>query len=512
MSRRTGLRAARPMSLRARLTWGSAVLATTAVLAAQIIGVLVLRSWLLGQVDRQLFDFPTPTQTVSVLPPPPTGVAAESVTLPSDFRVIVYDASGQRRGTIGNGPDPGPLLAQRTTELGFADRRPTTVAAVTGDGSWRVERNTGPDGMTYVVCLPLDTLDGATSKLLWLNGIVLLVTIIALIAVSRWVVRLGLLPLSRMERTARDITAGDPDPRIRDTDQRTEIGRLGTVLNTMLDRLQQALQQRETSENRLRRFVSDAGHELRTPLTTIQGFAQLALRRERLPAAEQTEADQLIAQNAERMSLLVNDLLLLATLDQEPTYRHEPVDLLAIAAEAVSAASPKLNGRVLRLGPLAGADDLEPVETLGDPHRLRQVVDNLLANALVHTPVDTAVDVRVGTAVSGPDTGGTDRAGRTSALPPLPEGLHVCVLEVADHGPGLAAAEAARVFERFYRVDPARSRDHGGSGLGLAIATTIIHGHAGRLELDTEPGHGSTFRLVLLTSDWRGTMTEPCQC
>ncbi|RSM43473.1 two-component sensor histidine kinase [Actinoplanes sp. ATCC 53533] len=485
------------MSLRARLTWGGAVLAAAAVLAVQIIGVLVLRSWLLDQVDHQLREFPLPTDFRPALPPPPKGLPDGSLTMPSDFRLTVYDPAGRRQGTAGDGPAPGPLLPQDAADLTLVDGRPTTVAAVSGDGNWRVERNTGPDGTTYVVCLPLDTLDGATAKLLWLNAVVLAVTIIALIAVSRWVVRLGLMPLSRMEHTARDITAGDPDLRIHYTDHRTEIGRLGTVLNTMLDRLQQALREREASENRLRRFVSDAGHELRTPLTTIQGFAQLTLMRDHLPPADQHEADRLIAQNAERMSLLVNDLLLLAKLDQEPTYRQEPVDLLAIAAEAISAASPGLHERAPRLGPLAGADDLEPVETLGDPHRLRQVADNLLTNALAHTPRDAAIEVRVGTTVSGADTGGTDRPGRTSALPPMPEGVAVCVLEVTDHGPGLTAAEAAKVFERFYRVDRSRSRDHGGSGLGLAIATTIAQGHAGRLELDTRPGRGSTFRLVL---------------
>jgi len=490
------LREARPRSLRARLTWGGTVLAAVAVLAVQIIGVLVLRSWLLDNVDQQLSDFPAPAQAMSVLPPPPIDVAAEAVTLPSNFRVAVYSTGGHRQAIVGGGAAPGPRLAASTAELGLADNSPTTIAAVAGDGSWRVQRRTATDGTTYVVCLPLDTLDGATAKMIWLSIVVLLLTVIALIAAGRWLVRLGLLPLSRTERTARAITAGDLDLRVADTDQRTEIGRLGTVLNTMLDRLQQALREREASENRLRRFVSDAGHELRTPLTTIQGFAQLALRRHQLPPAEQREADRLIVQNAERMSLLVDDLLLLARLDHEPAYRRDPVDLLALAAEAISSAAPKLHGRPVRLLPLPGAGSLEPVETLGDPHRLRQVIDNLLANALVHTPPESAVDVRVGVTASGPDTGGTDRPGRTSALPPLPESAPVCVLEIADRGPGLTAAEAGKVFDRFYRADPSRSADSGGSGLGLAIATTIVQGHGGRLELDTGPGPGCVFRLV----------------
>ncbi|MEV2216623.1 ATP-binding protein [Streptomyces sp. NPDC050997] len=159
---------------------------------------------------------------------------------------------------------------------------------------------------------------------------------------------------------------------------------------------------------------------------------------------------------------------------------------------------------VVTLSPLdeqAKGAELDVVETVGDPDRLLQVVTNLLSNALVHTPPGTPVDARVGTARAGAETGGTDRPGRTSASPPLPEGTPVCVIAVVDRGPGLPPQEAERVFERFYRVDPSRSRDHGGSGLGLAIATAIAQGHGGRLELDTGPGEGCTFRLVLPLGD-----------
>ncbi|MGO4424697.1 sensor histidine kinase, partial [Streptomyces sp. MCAF7] len=194
--------------------------------------------------------------------------------------------------------------------------------------------------------------------------------------------------------------------------------------------------------------------------------------------------------------------LLLAKLDKEPDYRSEPVDLLSVAADSVSAAAHQSHGHPIRLGTLgSGAvseeEDLELVETTGDPHRLRQVVGNLLSNALTHTPPGTRVDVRVGTGRAGPAAGGTDRPGRTSPSPPLREGARICVLEVADHGPGLSPEAAERVFERFYRVDPSRSHDHGGSGLGLAIASAIAQGHGGRLELETDTGRGSVFRLVL---------------
>ncbi|GAA1291737.1 sensor histidine kinase [Streptomyces javensis] len=497
-------RTKRPASLRSRLVWGAALLAAVAVLAAQTIGFLVLRSWLLDRVDQQLDDFRLPPQSFSrdaaqQMPRPPD---PGSVTLPSDFRITFYDGSGHRRGVLGGSKAPGPELPGSVARLRLSGGRPGTVPAVSGDGRWRIRQKTGPGHTRYVVALPLDTFDGATSKLLWGNGIVLAAALTGLIALSRWVVRIGLLPLTRMERTAQDITAGDLSPRLPDTDPRTETGRLGAVLNTMLDRLQQALREREFSEARLRRFVADAGHELRTPLTSIQGFAELALRHEGRSGAERREGDRMIAQNAERISLLVDDLLLLTRLDKEPDYRRERVDLLSAAADSMSAAAHQARGHPIRLGPLgtgAAADEaeLEPVETTGDPHRLRQVVGNLLSNALRHTPPGTRVDVRVGAGRAGPTTGGTDRPGRTSPSPPLREGARICVLEVADQGPGLSPEAADRVFERFYRVDPSRSHERGGSGLGLAIASAIAEGHGGRLELETAIGAGSVFRLVL---------------
>ncbi|WP_405931756.1 sensor histidine kinase [Streptomyces sp. NBC_00827] len=497
-----------PKSVRRRLVLGATLLAIAAVLTSQAIGYMVLRSWLLNRVDEQLVAFhpPAPAYDDALRGRLPD-LGERPDVLPSDFHVYFYDSSGRRlNDSLGSETKPGPRLADHAEGLGLQDGHPETVPAISGDGRWRVLLSPGPDGMSAVVTLPLDTVDGATSKLLWLNAVLLAVTVVALIALGRWVVRLGLLPLTRMERTAQDITAGRLDLRLPDTDARTEIGRLGRVLNSMLDRLQKALLAREASEARLRRFVADAGHELRTPLTAIQGYAQLALRPEPRSALERNEANRFIAQNAERMSLLVDDLQLLATLDKEPSYRRERVDLLSLAADAVSAAVHSKSHPV-DLGPLhtpadpTGAEELDVAETVGDPHRLRQIVENLLSNACTHTPPGTRVHVRVGTTEAGAATGGTDRPGRTTASPPLPEGLPVGVIEVADEGPGLEPVDAELVFERFYRADPARSRIHGGSGLGLAIAATIAEGHGGRLELDTAPGRGCTFRLVLPVAD-----------
>ncbi|MFD4599198.1 sensor histidine kinase [Streptomyces sp. NPDC058464] len=493
-------------SLRGRLVIGVTLLATAAVLASQLAGFVVLRSWLVDRVDQQLTGFQPPSRAfLEALRKSDTDQGQQSA-LPSDFRIYVYDAKSHlMKTTLGSKDKPGPELPGSARNLSLREGTPGTLPAVSGGGHWRVVLRDGDDGTKIVVALPLDTVDGATSKLLWLDGVLLAVTIAALLALGRSVVRLGLLPLTRMERTAADITESRPDLRLPDTDPHTEIGRLGRVLNSMLDRLQRALAEREASEARLRRFVADAGHELRTPLTSIQGYAQLALRPERRSAEEEREAQRLIAQNAERMGLLVDDLQLLATLDKEPAYQSEPVDLLSVAADAVSGAAVHGSGHPTDLGPLCGdggnGGELDIVPAVGDPHRLRQIVENLLSNARTHTPPNTPVHVRVGVTTAGFRAGGTNRPGRYSASAPLPPGSTVAVLEVADEGPGLAAADAEHVFERFYRADPSRSRAHGGSGLGLAIAATIAEGHRGRLELDTAPGRGCTFRLVLPTAD-----------
>jgi two-component system OmpR family sensor kinase len=290
--------------LRRRLVLGIAVVATTAVLAAEAVGFLVLRSWLMDSLDDQLTHFQTHTKAYTDAVSD-EGFPSRFTTpgaLPSDFRIFFYDSDGKLLSASLGDPQPSePELASAADNLGLTAGRPTTVSATTGDGHWRVVLRDGPDGMKSVVALPMDTVDGATSKILLADAVLLALTLACVVLLGRWVVRLGLLPLTRMERTAEDITDGNLGLRLADTDERTETGRLGRVLNTMLERLQGALRERETSEARLRRFVADAGHELRTPLTTIQGFAELALRHEEQPAAGRREANRLIAQNAERM-------------------------------------------------------------------------------------------------------------------------------------------------------------------------------------------------------------------
>jgi len=312
------------------------------------------------------------------------------------------------------------------------------------------------------------------------------------------VVRLGLRPLTRMENTAAMIAGGDLSRRVESTDPHTEAGRLGIALNAMLGEIEAALAARTASEQRLRQFLADASHELRTPLTSIQGFAELYRRGGARPGPGLDEAMGRIESEVARMVLLVGDLMLLARMDEERPLERHPVDLLEVAADAVRDAHVRVPTRFVGLGALDDSyDTFEPVTVLADEPRLRQVVTNLVANALQHTPDDARVEVRVGrpapTGTAGEGTG----APVAAVGEPLPPGQPLAALEVVDTGPGMPPAAAGRAFERLYRADPSRSRSHGGAGLGLSIVAAIVRAHGGRVELWTAAGQGARFRVLL---------------
>jgi two-component system OmpR family sensor kinase len=262
----------------------------------------------------------------------------------------------------------------------------------------------------------------------------------------------------------------------------------------MLVRIEAALADRSASERRLRQFLADASHELRTPLTSIQGFAELYRRGGAPPGPALDEAMGRIEGEVSRMRLLVNDLLLLARLDEERPLDQHPVDLLAVAADAVRDAHVRVPTRFVQLTGLDdSAETFEPVTVLGDEPRIRQVVTNLVANALQHTPDDCSVVVRVGAATNASMNGGPVAAIGDH----LPIDMRSAVVEVADAGPGMSTADAQRAFERLYRADPSRARRHGGAGLGLAIVASIVQAHGGRVELYTAAGAGARFRVLL---------------
>ena len=307
----------------------------------------------------------------------------------------------------------------------------------------------------------------------------------ALAGVGAAIVRASLRPLVEIEQTARAIAAGELTRRVPERDPGTEVGRLGRALNAMLAQIESAFGARAASEasarrseDRMRRFVADASHELRTPLTTIRGFAELYRQGAARDPAELDRLMRRIEDQAARMGLLVEDLLLLARLDTERPLDRRPVDLFALAAEAVNDARAVAPDRPIELvlgddGDRGGS----ALVVLGDDRRLRQVLANLVDNALTHTPAGSPVEVRVG---------GSSLDGRPGAA-----------VEVVDHGPGLTPEQTERVFERFYRADPARSPADGGTGLGLSIVAALVAVHGGTVAVDSVPGRGARFRVVL---------------
>jgi two-component system OmpR family sensor kinase len=338
-----------------------------------------------------------------------------------------------------------------------------------------------PNGSVALVGSDLAGDEKVIGRLVAIELIVGMIVLALLGAAGYVLVRNSLRPLTEVERTARAIAAGDLSKRVPVGDNRTEVGRLSTALNGMLSRIEQAFraqqaseEQARGSEERMRRFVADASHELRTPLTSIRGFAELY----RQGAVDSREDIARLMQRIEaegaRMGLLVEDLLLLARLDQQRPLTITPVDLAEIAGDAVHDARAVQPHRPVGLHLDRSLTDVPVV--LGDEARLRQVVGNLMTNALSHTPPDARVTVSLAEEADAPG---------------------MVALRVSDTGPGMAAADAERVFERFYRPDTSRNRAVGGTGLGLAIVASLVAAHGGTVDLTTAPGQGATFTVRL---------------
>ena len=342
-----------------------------------------------------------------------------------------------------------------------------TTPAVDGSLAYRMLVERGPRGTYLVTAAPLSEANAAVARLIRILLGVGTVALLAAALVSWWLIRQGLQPVDRMVETAAAIAAGDLSRRVPDADPRTELGQLGHALNDMLGQIERAARAREASEERLRRFVADAAHELRTPLTSLRGYAEL-YRQGAIPDAEGVgNAMRRIEAEGGRMARLVDDLLLLARLDQQRGLEAKPVDMVELVREAVTdfaAVEPER--------PITQDLDTEAI-VRGDPIRLRQILDNLLANARIHTPAGTPVHVTV--------KRNSDQV----------------TVTVADEGPGIAPADQARVFERFWRADPARVRSRGGTGLGLAIVASLVHAHGGRVDVISQPGQGSAFSVRL---------------
>jgi two-component system OmpR family sensor kinase len=449
-------------------------LVTCGLAASGIAVTSILRHSLISRIDQTLFDASRGWAQAPRRQSAPPYEGPDPGRPPSKFYV---------RG-VGTDGTPFTAINDRNSEPALppdsdVGPNPTTLPSVNGsDIQWRAVSVRGPHGLTTVAMDLSDVQHTVRSLVLLQIGIGVAVLIVVGIA-SFVVVHRSLQPLYKVEQTAAAIAAGQRDLRVPERDPRTEVGRLSLALNGMLTQIQQALASSESSaekarssEERMRRFITDASHELRTPLTTIRGFAELYRQG---AARDVAMLLSRIESEASRMGLLVDDLLLLARLDVQRPLEHNQVDLLALASDAVHDAQAIDPSRSITMEVFDGPGI---PEVLGDEPRIRQVLSNLVANALQHTPESAEVVVRVGT-----------------------EGDDV-VLEVADKGPGMSQQDASRVFERFYRTDSSRARASGGTGLGLSIVDSLVHAHGGDVTVTTTPGEGCCFRVTLpRTSD-----------
>jgi two-component system OmpR family sensor kinase len=459
------------MTLRTRLLLGLLGLVAVGLVVSDVATYRALHSFLYTRVDQQL------VQSVDPLISQITGgrrFGAGGVRGPAPASAPVgtwaayLPVNGDPiTGVVGYlGQDASAAPKPKYTRDDLTGPQPVTVQGTNG-GRFRLLATTEPDGDMAVVAIPLHDVEQTLGKLV---GVELLATFGVLLAVgllARFLVRRGLRPLEDIGATAGAIAAGDLSRRVEPAEERTEVGRLGLALNSMLGQIESAFSAQQESENRLRRFIADASHELRTPLTSIRGYAELFRRGAADRPEDLAKAMRRIEEESARMGVLVDDLLLLARLDQGRPLEQEVVDLSKVATDTVDDAQAVEPDRPISL------DAAPNVTVTGDDVRLRQVVANLLSNARQHTPPATPVHVRVAT------EDGT------------------AVLEVADEGPGLTPEQASRAFERFYRAEGSRARTHGGTGLGLAIVAAIAEAHGGKVTLDTAPGQGARFRVEL---------------
>ncbi|MET0769600.1 MAG: HAMP domain-containing sensor histidine kinase, partial [Solirubrobacteraceae bacterium] len=345
-----------------------------------------------------------------------------------------------------------------------------TVGSTPSGSTYRVYAGPRAGGGTTVVAVPFTRAASTLDEMLVNQAIVIAGVLLALALGAWWIVRLGLRPLDRIGETAGAIAAGDLARRVEPAEPRTEVGRLGLALNAMLARLEEAFAERRASEERLRRFLADASHELRTPLASIRGYAELFRIGAARDGPDVEKAMTRIEDESARMGVLVEDLLALARLDEVRDQHREPVDMAVLAGDAVDDARAVAPEREIALHTSArnGSVVLD-----GDPSQLRQVLANLMRNALVHTPAGTPVEVSV---APGPD---------------------VVRVTVRDHGPGLPTDDPDAIFERFWRAEGGRERGKGGAGLGLAIVAGIVDAHDGRVRARNAEDGGAAFVVEL---------------
>jgi two-component system OmpR family sensor kinase len=456
--------------LRVGLVAATLLLAACGLTASGIAVTSILRHSLIKRVDQTLQEG---TRRGWAQAPLGTSPVRRGPTLegpPSHFYLRAISPDG-RTWTVVNDSNAQPALPENN-DVG---PKPTTVGSVDNSGvQWRAVSVRGPHGRLVTVAYDLSDVQETVRSLVWLQLGIGAAVLVVLGLAEFWSVHRSLRPLMEVEQTAAAIAAGQLARRVPERDPRTEVGRLSSALNGMLAQIQRALassessaEQARNSEERMRRFITDASHELRTPLTTIRGFAELY----RQGAARDMEmVMSRVESESRRMGLLVDDLLLLARLDAQRPIEQNRVDLLALASDAVHDAQAIAPKRNITMEVFDGPGT---PEVLGDEPRLRQVLGNLVTNALQHTPESADITVRVGT-----------------------EGDEA-IVEVVDEGPGMSQEDALRIFERFYRTDSSRARISGGTGLGLSIVDSLVLAHDGTVTVTTAPGQGCRFYVSL---------------
>jgi two-component system OmpR family sensor kinase len=529
--------------LRVKLITAVLTLVAIALAAISFVGISVLKGYLLDQANAGLQSISASAdhnvQAYLFGQQPQAYYRGTVEWLPEGGKLQVVapgarDYGGQTQFL------PAPAVETNSAWLAAHAGQPVTVPAESGGGTWLIAIYPGqpfqtPSGGvsgTVIVGVDVTSYYADIAKLRAIDLIVSAIVLVALAIVGVAVVRASLRPLAEIETTAQEIAAGDLSRRVPERDPRTEVGRLGRSLNAMLAQIEMAFRARteseasaRRSEERMRQFVADASHELRTPLTAIRGFAEYYRQRGgvdlshgdnaaevpvtaapvataasgangaeagngrsgSLPPADLNRIMRRVEQESARMGIMVEDMLLLARMDQQRPLERQTVDLLTLAADAVHDARVVAPERSINLTVGSGAALL----VQGDETRLRQVIGNLMTNALVHTREGTPIDVRIRSGSLDEGRGTPGAAGNESTARPR----SAAVLEVADQGPGLTPEQAERVFERFYRADKARTS--GGTGLGLAIVAALVSAHGGMVWVESPPAGGAIFRIAL---------------
>ena len=500
----TGLR---KVPLRTKLVAAVLALVFAALSLISSASTYALHGYLLERVDTSLRVY-AETLKLQVAQFQRTGKL--TVAIPADYYIDSTSMDGVAAAppSVGDeklGSNDLPPVVKGLDAVIAVINRPYSVRSPSGAVYWRVLVTQFDNGTVLRVAEQLSFVELGISRMIWVDFLVGAGVLITLASVGAAIVRRSLVPLVQMERTAAAIAAGDLTQRVPDpegdgaeptAEAQTELGRLSRALNAMLAQIEAAFIARAQSEaaakeaaaaaqlsevravrseGKMRQFVADASHELRTPLTTIRGFAELYRQGAVTDPEDVTKLVRRIEDEAARMGLLVEDLLLLARLDRERPLSLAPVELPVLAMDAVQAAEATAPERSISL---EIKDAPEKLVAYGDDARLRQVIGNLVTNALVHTPPEAAITLRL---YAEPG----DRA----------------VVEISDTGPGLTEEQRAHVFERFYRADEARTRhterEATGTGLGLAIVAAIVRSHNGDVEVVGAPGEGATFKVTL---------------